>query len=218
MLRAASDAAAAPAFYRLLLGCELIVLGSKSERLAIDIVKHGTGFYHPIFTSPERLKTFAADDLPNFSILGRTLFETTSGGQFIINPRSSLAKILYPDEIAWCLENFRPIKFAVLTPEHYPTQLVKALCVLFINRRQLQTARLAFVSDTQNESRAHIVIGIEASGDIAHLAEEIFAAAAVTNPDCAVDVASLDTKQAMHPLHQHLMSIAPFFDRERLSA
>nr|WP_243850809.1 enhanced serine sensitivity protein SseB C-terminal domain-containing protein [Rhizomicrobium electricum] len=214
MLCAASDSSAARDFYRCLLESELIVLGTRGERLAIDVVKSGAGFFHTIFTSPARLTTFSSEVLSTFSIKGRALFEATGGARFIVNPRSSPAKILNPDEIAWCLENFRPAAFSVLKPEIYPARLVKALCVLFMNRSQLQSARLTYVAPPGKEDGARIVIGIEADGDIPRLVEEIFTAAAVTEPDFPVDVASLDTNIANHPLHKHLLTVEPFYRRE----
>lgn len=218
MLCAAADTSAALDFYRCLLESDLIVLGTRGERLAIDVVKYGAGFFHPLFTSPARLKAFSSDELPTFSIDGRTLFGITRGARFVLNPRSSPAKVLEPDEISWCLANFRPAALTVLQPESYPTQLIKALCVLFTNRAQLQSARLAYVAPPGRKNEARIVIGIEADGDAPRLAEEIFAAAAVANPCLPVDVASLDSKMATHPLHRHLLTVRPFYSRQRYSA
>lgn len=211
MLQAASEPSRAPEFYRQLLEADLVVLGSRGEQLALDMVKTGAGFFHPLFTSPARLEAYSSDDLPNFTLAGRLLFENTRGAQFLINPRSTLAKTLLPDEISWCLDNFRGFQFSVLKPETYPTQLVKALCVLFASRSQVRTARLTHIAMPGNESRAHIIIGIEAGGDVSHLVEEIFAAAAITNPAHPVDVASLDTAVATHPLHQHILTVEPFY-------
>lgn len=213
LLRTASDASAAPELYRHLLQSSLIVLGTMGERLAIDTVKNEAGFFHPIFTSQTRLDTFRAGDSPSFRILGRTLFEATRGAQFIINPRSELTKTLMPEEISWCLENFRYVNIAVLKPQTYPTRLIKALCVLFASRRQLHTARLTYVATPGTDSGAHIVIGIEAEGDISRLAQEIFQAAAIAKPMHPIDVAYLDTKGAHHPLQEHLLTVQPFFMR-----
>lgn len=216
MLRASTEQASAPAFYRLLLECDLIVLGSRGERLAIDVVKNGNRFFHPIFTSPTRLDTFSSDPLPHFTLTGRALFEATRGAHFIINPRSPLAKTLFADEINWCLQNFRVVDFAVYKTDNHPTQLIKALCVLFANRTQIQTARITCVGMPNNAASARILIGIEADGEVPRLVEEIFAAAAVTNPKLPVDVASLDTKHATHPLHQHILTVKPFFKRTQV--
>jgi hypothetical protein len=213
MLRTASDSSTAPELYRHLLASNLIVLGTMGERLAIDTVKSEMGFFHPIFTSQTRLDAFRAGDAPSFQILGRTLLEATRGAQFIINPRSDLTKTLMPEEISWCLANFRNISISVLEPQTYPTQLIKALCVLFTSRAQLHTARLTYVATPGTDKEAHIVIGIEADGDISRLAQEIFAAAAVANPSFPVEVAYLGTQAAVHPLQKHLLTIRPFFER-----
>jgi hypothetical protein len=213
LLCTASNSSAAPELYRHLLESNLIVLGTMGERLALDTVKNELGFFHPIFTSQTRLDVFRAGDAPSFQIWGRALLEATRGAQFIINPRSDLTKTLMPEEISWCLENFRNISIAVLKPQTYPTKLIKALCVLFTNRRQLHTARLTYVATQGSDNGAHIVIGIEADGDISRLAQEISAAAAITNPGFPVDVAYLSTQGAVHPLQKHLLTIKPFFER-----
>ena len=118
-----------------------------------------------------------------------------------------------PEEISWCLENFRNVNIAVLKPQTYPTRLIKALCVLFTSRTQLHTARLTYVATPGTDSGAHIIIGIEAEGDISRLAQEIFQAAAITKPSHPIDVAYLDTKGARHPLQEHLLTVQPFFMR-----
>jgi hypothetical protein len=87
-----------------------------------------------------------------------------------------------------------------------------------MNRAQLQSARLTYVGPPGKKDDARIIIGIEADGDIPRLAEEIFAAAAVANPDLPVDVASLDSKIAEHPLHRHLLTVEPFYRRNQYCA
>jgi hypothetical protein len=193
------------------LEADLIVLGSKGERLAIDMVKHGAGFFHPVFSSSSRLAAFTADALPHFSLTGRALFEATRGAPFILNPRSVPAKLLLPDEIAWILDNFRFVDLAVVKPKSYPTRIVKALCVLFASRTRLQTARISYVAPPGEAAR--FVVGIEAEGDIPNLANEIFAVAAAADPAQPVDVVHLSPLRAGHPLQKHLLSLEPFFKR-----
>lgn len=214
MLRAAAaDNAAILDFYRLLLESELIVLGTAGERLALDTLKNETGFFHPVFTSETRLGAFGQSDAKHFKLPGRRLFETTLGGQFLINPKSALAKMLFANEIAWCLENFRSTNYTIYQPVPYPAKLVKALCVLFASRSQLHSARIVYVEEQNANAGVRILIGIEADGDIPRLAEEIFAAASAATPSHPVDVVYITPDRVRHPLQQHLLSVQPFYKR-----
>lgn len=215
MLRAASLPSAITEFYQRLLTSEVIVLGTAGDQMVMDMVQHERGIFHAIFTSPARLDAFSGSELPRFTLNGRTLFEATRGARFVVNPRSPLAKMMHPDEIAWCLANFRSFQFSVVEPDPYPAKLIKALCVLFANRKHVQAARMTCIGMPGNESHTHIIVGVQADGDIRRLVQEIFDVAAVADAAYPVDVASLETARADHPLHQHLLSVSPFFNRQR---
>lgn len=218
MLRAASDRTATNNFYRLLLESELIVLGSFGQNLVIDTLRTATGSYHPIFTSPVRRDAFAAD-AAHFRMLGRTLFESTRGAKFLLNPRSRLAKTLTPDEINWFLNSFQNIDIAIVEPSTYPTRLIKALCVLCTSRSQVITARLAHMTMQEQNSDIHLVIGIEADGDISRLAQEIIEASATAKPGAIVDVVHIPSgDEFFHPLQKYLLTIQPFFRRPQVQS
>jgi SseB protein. len=227
MARAAADGGAAGDFYHQLMKSPLIVLGVKNGRLEIDTVRNGQGVFHPVFTSPSRLSAFGAAQAPHFEIDGRTLFEATKGAQFVVNPRSPLAKTLSAEEIAWCLETFAAAEIAFYQPKVYPTRLVKALCVLFTSRNQIRSARLTYAARPGRDPEPHIVIGIEAEAEVPRLAQEIFMAAEAANPGQTVEVVDLSpdglaagglaagdqAAGGAHPVQNHLMRIPPFYSR-----
>ncbi len=213
LLRAASEDAARPEFYRRLLNSNLTVLGSFGETMSIETVSNEQGNFHPIFTVPERMKEFMAVDLPHFAIAARTLFEATSGAQFVINPGSGMGKILSADEIAWCLQAFPSTSIIVAKPKIYPIKLVKALCILFTSRMLIRAAHLVYVAREGVDQEAHPMIGLEADGDVPRLAQEIFVAAEAALPGTPIEVVYIDPQSELDPFQKHMLSVPPFYQR-----
>ncbi len=214
MLLAASDQSARPAFYRLLIDSELVVLGELGEGMSLDTAENAGMKYHPVFTSMARLKALAVEQRPHFRMQGRLLFESTRGASFVINPGSELGKTLTPEEISSFLDAHRPGRgdFVVTQPKVYPIRLVKALCVLFTSRQLIRAAHLAYVARDGIDREAHPLIGLEAEGDAPRLAQEIIEiAGSVTGQP--VDVVYLDTSAPLNPLQEHLLSVPPFYRR-----
>jgi len=214
MLQAAQDASARPAFYRLLLTSKLVALGSLDQTMSLDTIRGPGGEYHPVFTSPARVKALVQENVARFVIPGRQLFEIARGAKFVLNPGSSPDKVLTAEEIDWCLKTFPPAPdLIVAQPKVYPTRLVKVLCVLFTSRAAIRKAHLVYVARDGIDAKAHPMIGLEADGDVPRLVEEIFAAAEAALPGEAVDVFYLDPSGPLNPLQQHLLSVPPFFVR-----
>lgn len=216
MLQAATEASARPAFYRLLLDSELVVLGKRNGSLALDTVQGPDGEYHPVFSAETRIKALLDDPavVQNFKIKGRRLFEITRGAQFVLNPGSSPNKVLTAGEIDWCLKTFQPqAELIVAQPKVYPTRLIKALCILFTSRQAIRAAHLVYVARDGIDTEAHPMIGLEAEGDVPRLAQEIFDAAEAVMPNALIEVVYLDTSAVMNPLQKHLLSVPPFYRR-----
>jgi hypothetical protein len=213
MLRAASDPAERPAFYRLLLSSELVALGEFGRSLVLDIVENRGRKYHPVFTSRCRLDAFTPEPMPSFTIPAHVLFESTRGAAFVLNPGSELVKELTPDEIAGAIRLVGEPSVVFTQPDVYPTRLIKALCVLYTSRSQLKAARLAYITRRDETGPSHPVIGIETDGEAPHLAGETIAAAQEVMPNTPVDVVYLDPKRTTSAFHQHLLGVPPFYRR-----
>lgn len=213
LLRAAAEPSVRPDFYRLLLESNLTVLGTFGETMSIETVANEKGSFHPVFTSPTRMKEFVPVDMPNFTIAGRSLFEATRGAQFVINPGSSMGKILAVEEIGWCLKSFPPANLSVVQPKVYSTKLVKALCVLFTSRQLIRAAHLIHVARDGVDQEPHPMIGLEAEGDVPRLAQEIFEAYDAVHPGQPIEVIYLDPQSELDPLRKHLLSVPPFYRR-----
>lgn len=214
MLQAAANPSAQADFYRLLLGSELVALGTMADTMTLETVQGPAGQFHPVFTSPARVKALKTRPLPQFTIQGRRLFEIAAGAQFVLNPGSVPDKILTADEIDWCLKTFPPEgEIVVMKPKVYPTKLVKGLCVLFTSRAAIDAAHLVFVARTGVDAEPHPMIGLEADGDVPRLAQEIIEAGATIMPGAAIEVVYLDPRGPLDPLQRHLLSVPPFYRR-----
>ena len=213
MLRAASDPQARPDFYRQLLGSNLTVLGVFGETMSIETVTNDRGKFHPVFTSPARMKEFVPPETDHFSIAARSLFLATRGAQFVVNPGAALGKTLEAEEIEWCLKSFPSASILVVQAKIYPAKLVKALCVLFTSRALIRVAHLVHVVREGIDDEPHPMIGLEADGDVPRLAQEIFAAAAAVHPGLPIEVVYLDPQGPLDPLQKHLASVPPFYRR-----
>jgi len=212
LLRAAEDASVRPEFYRRLLSSNLTVIGEFGDSMSIETVTNEQGNFHPVFTSNKRMKDFVAVDMPSFTIDGRALFEATRGAQFVVNP-GSVGKILSAEEITWCLTSFPSTSLIVAQPKVFPTNLVRALCVLFTSRTLIRAAHLVYVAREGIDKEAHPMIGLEADGDVPRLAQEIFAAAEAVLPGAPIEVVYIDPKSELDPFQKHLLSVPPFYQR-----
>jgi len=214
MFLAASQEAARPEFYRVLMESDLLVLGELGEGMSIETLENNGRYFHPVFTSLTRLKAFVPGQMPYFTMQGRMLFASTRGAAFVVNPGAELGKILEPDEIAYWLDEHRqPGAIIVAQPKVYPKRLVKALCVLFTSRSRIKAAHLAYVAREGVDQEAHPLIGLEADGDVPRLVQEIQKVGAEALPGVPVDVLYLAPDDPPNPLQTHLLSIAPFYRR-----
>jgi hypothetical protein len=214
MLLAAADDSARPAFYRLLLNSDLVVLGELGETMSLETVSNGKESFHPVFTSRKRLDDFTSEAMANFTIPGGALLHSTRGAQFVINPGADVGKRLTADEIAWLLETFRPAgnELIVAQPKVLPKTLLKALCVLFTSRSLIKAAHLTYVARDGVDKEGHPLIGLEADGEVPRLVQEIFEAAAAVLPGKPIEVVYLP-EGPLNPLQEHLLSVPPFYKR-----
>ncbi len=219
MLLAASQESARPEFYRLLLDSELVVMGECGETMSLETISNGGRSFHPIFTSQKRLTTFMPEPMANFRMLGRVLFQSTLGAQFALNPGAEVGKLLTADEIAWCLDTFRPEQggLIVAQPKVFPKTLVKALCVLFTSRSLIRSAHLVYIAREGIDTEGHPLIGLEADGEVPRLAQEIFEAAEAVLPGKPIEVVNLNPDGPLDPLQKHLLSVPPFYRRPLLT-
>jgi hypothetical protein len=215
MLLASSEEAARPAFYRLLLDSELVVLGGLGKVMELDTIESQGQTYHAVFTSQHRLQEFLREERAHFVVRGSFLFRAARGASFVLNPGSDVNKVLTPEEIDWCLEQASaPLsgEILVVRPKAFPRKLVKALCVLFTSRSLIKEAHLVHVMRQGADSLPYPLIGLVAEEDNPRLAGEIFKAAAEVMPGKRIDVLFLKPGDS-RPLQTHILSVPPFYRR-----
>ena len=230
LVRAMQDVAARPEFYRLLLASNLFVVGEvgrptppdrpaelqPDDVLKLAFVEREGRKFHPVFSTLSRLRSFTPPDKQHFCVLGRELFATTAGAQFVLNPGCDFGKELGPDEIGYWLSQLAGQRLAsgpkqtVAVPKKRPAVLLKALGVLFVNR-QVQSARLVEIRD--GETR--LVLAVETDADWRKLKREISAAAQLAAPKFNFELLRLNPRDGRDAFTRQLLAVPPFYVRKQ---
>jgi type III secretion system (T3SS) SseB-like protein len=217
LMRAPSDPASRPEFYRLLLESNLYVIGppgpkATEERetvletattLVIASVPYKDRMYHPVFTSLARLETFAREEVTYYGINGRALFEAAANAYFLVNPGSDYGKELVPEEIARLINPAAQLNTQTMTfqdetevllgePAIYPHALVDALKAVFSNRSDVLSAHLLQIAIKGRDEPPHPLIGVEATGEWQPLFQEIARVASLVDPTGIVDAVPIN--------------------------
>jgi hypothetical protein len=238
LVQAAHDAAARPLFYRLLMSANLIVPGSldrtvesgaiahlrAGDSLEIPTVRHNGRSHHPIFSSLKRLATFALPEMPYFTATGRYLFSCTTGANFVLNPKSEFGKQLLASEIGLVLAPSAswPKSFAqnasnvfVRVSDPYPTDLARALSVLFRNRSDVNAAYIVEVTFPDRAEPPHPLIAIDVARGWENIYAEVSEISAAILPNLIIDVVPLDPTQAGDPLTSAILATEPIYARQQ---
>lgn len=230
LVRAMQDAAARPEFYRLLMASNLFVVGEAGRPMPHDgpaelqtddvlklaFVERDGRKLHPVFSALSRLRSFTPPDKQYFCLLGRDLFLTTAGAQFVLNPGCDFGKELSPDEISYWLSQLagqrlaRGVKRTVAAPQKRPVVLLKALGVLFVNR-QVRSARLVEI----REGRTKLVLAVETDADWRRLRREISAAAQLAAPKFDFELLQLNRGDRRDAFMRQILAIPPFYVRKQ---
>ena len=214
---AARDPEHRPEFYRTLLSSVVYVLGSvvgggegKQQLEAGQQVsiqhweKPELGPVIPFFSSLVVLRASINSDESYLELPVRALFEITQGATLVLNPRSDYGKEFPPEEIRWLLSDLTSVRRQSKTfsrdtevllgqPKVYPQQLVDSLSTLFSKHQSVLRAFVALMQNLDDDTNPHLLIGIDADGDI----ETVVAAAgslvtAVLPPGETIDFIRLD--------------------------
>jgi type III secretion system (T3SS) SseB-like protein len=231
LIRALDDPDLRPEFYRQLLSSDLIAGGrvnretklgeavrfEQGDTFHLAMVQREGRVLHPIFTSRARVDVFTPEGGQYFQIVGRELFASTLGANFVLNPGSDLSKELVPEEIRHWLAQLvgtqikDQAKRTIGAPAEYPTNLVKAFGILFVNR-QVETARLAEIR--REGQNARLVLAVETESNWRKLSSEIAAAANAAMPGFALELVRINPADSRDAYAQQLLAIAPFYERK----
>lgn len=231
LVAAVKNPATAQNFYRLLLESDLLVLGTVEDqdtgqakfslepggRLALITGEKNDGQkFLPVFSSLARMQAYVKEEAKYLAINGRALFETTRGAPLVLNPASEYGKELSPQEIDHLLDPQTadapepPAAKTIMGEADYPMALVNGLTALFQARPDVQTAWMIQVTFADRGLQPHPLIGIETSGDMASLVQQIERIAESTAPDMVFDVQRVDRKNLLG-MADALLQAEPFY-------
>ena len=204
--KAADNPAYRPDFYKLLLESNVFIVGQSDnpiegkrmtnvgENASILNWKRDNGSpLIPFFSSLNSLTKAFPEGTNYIDLPARALFEMTKGVFLFLDPKSAYGKEFYPDEIEALLTSgvnklperrVTKEKTEVILgqPENYPTEIVESLKTLFKNRESVKAAYVALMHDPTHDEKPHLIIGINADGDVEQIIKEAGAIASDLGP------------------------------------
>lgn len=172
LIRAATEPAERPAFYRLLMESEVFVLGhvqgdAGSGRRTVNAGEQvqlvnwqkqdGTRVL-PFFASLPALQRAITEQQPYLAMPARSLFELTRGATLVLNPASGHAKEFVPHEVEALLATGlnqvpqtrvveKETRVLLGQPAEYPAEMVSALTTLLARHPAVKAAYLCLMHD-----------------------------------------------------------------------
>lgn len=237
LVKAASDPAHRPQFYRDLAESDLFIIqdGPLPERSGSMVLRESQSIqvrhidwngnpYIPVFSSLMRLQSTLSEEVGYLGLNALEFMKITRGAEFILNPGSDYGKEFTKDEIASLIdgtiwqpsERFvadKPTEVMIGQPATYPKELAAALSRYFKTQKGVKRAYLAHFFNPERDEKPHTLIGVEFSGDW----EPIMAGAGmVTNdvhvPDPPVDFLPITGKGG---IEEHFTKESkPFYERK----
>jgi hypothetical protein len=177
----------------------------------------------PFFTSLQTLEQSIARGESYLEIPARSLFEMTLGTPLFLEPKSPFGKEFLPEEV----QNLLSAEIGRTTqrtlekdahvqlgqPAQYPTKMVNALTQLFAKHRNIKRGFLALMYNVTTDEKPHLVVGIEADGDIELILREASQVARDTAPD-GEDVGLYRIQEGEQDLSDYFFTqTTPFYQR-----
>lgn len=205
--RAAEEPGYRPEFYRLLLESSVLILGHSNgttnraqtleagETISIQNWLRDDGSPAiPFFTSLTALRRSIEQEVTYMALPARSLFEITKGSPLVLNPKSSYGKEFFPNEIEALLSDrvnqlpkqrvaYKATEVILGQPADYPSKMVDSLTLLLSKRSHVKAAYLALMHDPSQDSKPHLVVGIEVDGEIEHVIHEAGVVASDSAPN-----------------------------------
>jgi hypothetical protein len=148
----------------------------------------------PFFSSLEVLEKSIEAEESYLALHVRSLFEMTQGDTLFLNPKSDYGKEFIPQEVEHLLSIGvsqasskrvveKETKVLLGQPSNYPSKMVDSLTQLLAKHRNVKKAYLSLMHDTTVDEKPHLIIGIEAEGDIEKVMREAGNVAGDTAPE-----------------------------------
>ena len=148
----------------------------------------------PFFSSLETLQKSIDSELSYLALPSKSLFEMTMGATLFLNPKSDYGKEFVPNEVEQLLNSGlsqkstqrvveKETKVLLGQPSSHPSKMVDSLTQLLAKHKNVKKAYLALMHDTSIDEKPHLIVGIEADGDIEKVMSEAGNVAADSAPD-----------------------------------
>jgi hypothetical protein len=237
LIRAATDPAHRPQFYRDFLASEIFAVQQgphplpsstttlhEGTRLCLMSLERDGRTIIAIFSSLPRLQVFIKQEETFISMKVREFLTMTEGVSLILNPGSDYGKEFTPQEIASLLDGsmWRPTDVYVTPkqsqvligqPANYPTELVAALARYFQSTPEVSKAYLAHFFHPERDTKPHTLIAIQTTGDWNAIASGAEIVARGTKiPDSPIDYFQITAEPG---LSDHFRkSVKPFYEKK----
>lgn len=234
---AADEPACRPDFYKTLLESTVYIIGRSDrpyegnrtieagENISIQNWQRNDGSpVIPFFTSLTALQKALEEEASYMALPARSLFEITKGASLVLNPKSPYGKEFFPNEIEALLTNNvnrlpeqrvteKATQVLLGQPANYPSKMVESLSTLLSRRSNVKAAYLTLMHDPSHDEKPHLVIGIDAEGDIEQVIREAGVVAGDTAPDGEpVDLVRVSANE--RGLSEYFIrEVKPFYER-----
>jgi hypothetical protein len=233
---AATDPAARPDFYRLLLDADVFVIGDAAPREEGEWTAQegdSISLQHwskpdgtvvlPFFSSLVALQRAVEHEVTYYQLPARAFLEMTQGTTLVLDPRSDYGKEFAPGEIVALLSGglTHPAERRVIEeatqvllaqPSERPEALIAGVRTFLEKRPAVSRAWLALMHIPTQDPEPHLVIGVEADGPIETLLAEIGNVAADLSTAGPVDL--VQVRAGEEGLGRYFLeNVTPFFHR-----
>lgn len=239
LVKAASDPAHRPQFYRDLAKADLFIIQEgpppatsgkmilkESQTIQVRHTEWNGKNYIPVFSSLPRLQAVLREEAGYMALNAIEFMKITQGAEFILNPGSDYGKEFTKAEISSILDGsiWQPSERYVAKqaeqvmigqPAIFPKDLADALSRYFKTQKGVKRAFLAHFFHPQRDEKPHTLIAVEFTGDW----EPIMAGAGmvardVPIPDPQVDFLPMTGKEGIEDYFKK--DCKPFYERKLL--
>jgi hypothetical protein len=234
LVRATSDAALRPQFYRDFCAATVYVVQAgtppvpagettlrEGQTLRLQSWEFNGTPHLPLFSSLARLRAVLSEEASYLAMNALELLRLTRGAELVLNPGSQYGKEFTAAEVESILDGSigapqpyvagEDTRVLLGQPAEPPTKLVEALRRLFAERPQVTRAWLALMSNPARDENAHTLVALEVSGDWDAIAADVgVVAQSLTLPDPPLDLIRFEGGQG---LDGYFTRSEPFFQR-----
>lgn len=189
LVKAASDPAHRPQFYRDLANADLFIIEEcplpttsgktilkENQKIQIKHMELNGKSYIPVFSSLPRLQAVLREEAGFLALNAIEFMKITLGAEFVLNPGSDYGKEFTKEEISSIVDGsiWQPSESYVAKkdeqvmigePANYPTELAAALSRYFKSQKAVKRAFLAHFFHPKRDEKPHTLIAIEFQGD-----------------------------------------------------